>query len=65
MAWDDTNDIWTVNSMNFDDTSQSGTPMTIHSMNLSMTQILKMFQALDIPLQASAIKILPGPVIPE
>lgn len=61
MSWDPSVNRWVISDTNFGEKAGDANNVTeIHSMNLAMSAIIKIFEVLDTPITATTITIVPG-----
>jgi len=64
LEWDQTVNRWMVESSQFGEPPGVSDDVTdIHVMNMAYSQIIKIFEALDAPIVATTIKVIPGQVV--
>lgn len=61
MNWDPSVNRWVISDTNFGEKVGDANNVTeIHSMNLAMSAIIKIFEVLDQPIVATSISVVPG-----
>ena len=66
LQWDKTVNRWMVVSSQVNEPAGTEDPSDItdiHVMNLALSQVLKIFEALDAPIVATTMEVVPGQVI--
>ena len=66
LQWDKLVNRWMVVSSTLNEPAGVDDPtdiVDIHVMNMAMSQIIKIFEALDAPIMATTMKVIPGQVV--